>query len=129
VPIIAWYVRPVLAAAPFIGFIPVRDIFEARGFYQRVLGLRVVEDTPFALVLDANGTMLRVTPVPDLAVQSFTIAGWQVDDIAATVQALEAKGVASPGTTAWARTSSASGRPRVETRSPGSPIPPATPSP
>jgi hypothetical protein len=37
--------------------------------------------------------MLRVTPVPDLAVQSFTIAGWRVDDMAATVRALEAKGV------------------------------------
>jgi catechol 2,3-dioxygenase-like lactoylglutathione lyase family enzyme len=92
-PASAWYVRPVLDGAPFIGFIPVRDIFEARGFYERVLGLRVAEDTPFALVLDANGTMLRVTPVPDLAVQSFTIAGWRVDDIVATVRGLEAKGV------------------------------------
>jgi catechol 2,3-dioxygenase-like lactoylglutathione lyase family enzyme len=83
----------VLAGAPFIGFIPVRDIFEARGFYERVLGLRVVEDTPFALVLDSGGTMVRVTPVPDLSVQSFTIAGWRVDDIAAAVRELEAKGV------------------------------------
>jgi catechol 2,3-dioxygenase-like lactoylglutathione lyase family enzyme len=83
----------VLAGAPFIGFIPVRDILEARGFYERVLGLRVVEDTPFSLVLDANGTMLRVTPVLGLAVQPFTIAGWRVTDIAATVRALEAKGV------------------------------------
>ena len=82
-----------LAGAPFIGFIPVRDIFGARGFYERVLGLRVVEDTPFALVLDANGTMVRVTPVPDLTVQSFTIAGWRVDDIVATVRALSAKDV------------------------------------
>ena len=82
-----------LDGAPFIGFIPVRDIFEARGFYERVLGLRVVQDTPFALVLDANGTMVRVTPVPGFTVQSFTIAGWRVDDIAATVRALEAKGV------------------------------------
>src|SRR5208282_3553482 len=57
------------------------------------LGLRVAEDTPFALVLDANGTMLRVTPVPGLTVQTFTIAGWRVNDIAATVRALEAKGV------------------------------------
>jgi catechol 2,3-dioxygenase-like lactoylglutathione lyase family enzyme len=83
----------VLAGASFIGFIPVRDIFEARGFYERVLGLRVVEDTPFALVLDANGTMLRVTPVLGLVVQSFTIAGWQVPDIAATVRELGERGV------------------------------------
>jgi catechol 2,3-dioxygenase-like lactoylglutathione lyase family enzyme len=83
----------VLAGAPFIGFIPVRDIFEARGFYARVLGFRVVEDTPFAVVLDANGTMLRLTLVPGLSVQPFTIAGWRVADIAATVRDLEARGV------------------------------------
>jgi catechol 2,3-dioxygenase-like lactoylglutathione lyase family enzyme len=83
----------VLAGAPFIGFIPVRDIFEARGFYERVLGLPIVEDTPFAVVLDANGTMLRLTPVPGLSVQPFTIAGWRVADIAATVRELEARGV------------------------------------
>ena len=82
-----------LTGASFIGFIPVRDIFEARGFYERVLGLRVAEDTPFALVLDANGTMLRVTPVLGFAVQPFTIAGWQVPDIAATVRELGERGV------------------------------------
>jgi catechol 2,3-dioxygenase-like lactoylglutathione lyase family enzyme len=90
---VQWYVRPVLAGAPFIGFIPVRDIFEARGFYTRVLGLRVIEETPFAVVLDANGTMLRLTPVPWLSVQPFTIAGWRVDDITATVRDLETRGV------------------------------------
>ena len=89
----AWYLRPVLAGAPFIGFIPVRDIFEARGFYTRVLGLRVLEDTPFAVVLDAGGTTLRLTPVPWLSVQPFTVAGWRVADITATVRDLAAKGV------------------------------------
>jgi catechol 2,3-dioxygenase-like lactoylglutathione lyase family enzyme len=83
----------VLAGVPFIGFIPVRDIFEARGFYTRVLGLRVVEDTPFAVVLEAGGTTLRLTPVPWLSVQPFTIAGWRVADITTTVRELGAKGV------------------------------------
>jgi catechol 2,3-dioxygenase-like lactoylglutathione lyase family enzyme len=83
----------VLAGGSFIGFIPVRDIFEARGFYTRVLGLRVVEDTPFAVILDAGGTTLRLTPVPWLSVQPFTIAGWRVADITATVRELGAKGV------------------------------------
>jgi len=88
-----WYVRPVLAGAPFIGLIPVRDTSEARGFYEGVLGLRVVEDTPFALVLDASGTMLRLTPMPELAAQPFTIAGWRVPDITATAQSLAERGV------------------------------------
>jgi catechol 2,3-dioxygenase-like lactoylglutathione lyase family enzyme len=83
----------VLVGAPYIGFIPVRDIFEARGFYTRALGLRVVEDTPFAVVLDAGGTTLRLTPVPWLSVQPFTIAGWRVADITATVRELESRGV------------------------------------
>jgi catechol 2,3-dioxygenase-like lactoylglutathione lyase family enzyme len=41
---------------------------EARRFYEGALGLRVVEDTPYALVVEANGTMLRITPVPELTV-------------------------------------------------------------
>jgi hypothetical protein len=44
-------------------------------------------------VLDANGTMLRVTAVVELAAQPFTIAGWVVADIEGTVASLGARGV------------------------------------
>ena len=67
-----------LADASFIGFIPVRDLAVARAFYEGTLGLRVVDDTPFALVLDVGGTMVRLTPVPEPAARPFTIAGWKV---------------------------------------------------
>lgn len=82
-----------LAEAPFIGFIPVRDLPGARDFYEGTLGLRVVEETPFAVVLDAGGTMLRLTPVPELSAPPFTIAGWQVPDISATARSLAESGV------------------------------------
>ena len=82
-----------LADASFIGFIPVRDLPAARGFYEGTLGLRVVDDNPFALVLDAGGTMLRVTPVANLAARPFTVAGWDVPDIGAAVRALAGRGV------------------------------------
>jgi catechol 2,3-dioxygenase-like lactoylglutathione lyase family enzyme len=82
-----------LADAAFIGFVPVRDTTTARAFYEGTLGLRVVDDTPFALVLDAGGTMLRVTPVAEPAARPFTIAGWQVPDIDAAVRALSDRGV------------------------------------
>ena len=82
-----------LADASFIGFVPVRDLAVARAFYEGTLGLRVVDDTPFALVLDAGGTMLRVTPVPGLAARPFTVAGWNVPDIGAVVRALAGRGV------------------------------------
>jgi catechol 2,3-dioxygenase-like lactoylglutathione lyase family enzyme len=82
-----------LTGASFIGFIPVRDVAAARDFYTETLGLPVVDDTPFALVLDAGGTMLRVTPVGELRPQPFTVAGWKVPDIAATVRDLAGRGV------------------------------------
>jgi catechol 2,3-dioxygenase-like lactoylglutathione lyase family enzyme len=84
----------VLGSAEFVGFIPVRDPAVARRFYVETLGLGVVEASPFALVLDSNGTTLRVTPVPELRVQPFTVAGWTVADVAATVRALSERGVA-----------------------------------
>jgi catechol 2,3-dioxygenase-like lactoylglutathione lyase family enzyme len=83
----------VLADAPFIGFIPVRDLAAVRGFYVDVLGLRVAADTPFALVLDAGAAMLRVTPVGEFTAQPFTVAGWTVPDISAEVRALAGRGV------------------------------------
>jgi catechol 2,3-dioxygenase-like lactoylglutathione lyase family enzyme len=71
----------------------VSDAAAARLFYESTLGLVVLDDTPFALVVDANGTNVRVTPVADLRPQPFTIAGWHVDDIEATAQELAGRGV------------------------------------
>ena len=46
----------------------------------------------FALVLDANGIMLRVTKAK-FTPHPFTILGWQVDDIEAEVRELTSRGV------------------------------------
>jgi catechol 2,3-dioxygenase-like lactoylglutathione lyase family enzyme len=83
----------VLADAPFIGFIPVRDLAAARAFYAGTLGLRVLDETPFALVLSAGGTMLRVIPVAEAPARPFTVAGWDVPDVAAAVRELAGRGV------------------------------------
>jgi catechol 2,3-dioxygenase-like lactoylglutathione lyase family enzyme len=77
----------------YMGFIGVREIDAARAFYESVLGLTVIDENPFALVLDANGTMLRVTPVPDFMPQTFTVAGWATEDIAVTAGDLLERGV------------------------------------
>jgi len=77
-----------------MGFIPVRDADVARRFYVELLGLACLEESPYSVVVDANGTKLRLTPVPDLRAQPFTIAGWEVPDIEADVDALVALGVA-----------------------------------
>ena len=86
--------RVVLARSPFVGFIPVQDLEQARVFYGQTLGLTIVEDTPIALVVDAGGTPLRLTLVDGLRAQPFTIAGWTVEDLDGAVDALTAAGVA-----------------------------------
>lgn len=82
-----------MMGATFVGFIPVRDLAAARAFYADILGLTVKEESPFALVVDGGGTTLRLTPVPDLQPQPFTVAGWAVADIDAEVDALVSTGV------------------------------------
>lgn len=84
----------ILGGCELIAFAPVTDPARAREFYESVLGLRLVEDEkPFALVFDANGTMLRVTPVPEHTPAPFTILGWGVNDIEQTVDRLVKAGV------------------------------------
>jgi predicted enzyme related to lactoylglutathione lyase len=82
-----------MRSATFVGFIPVGDLAAARVFYADLLQLSVEEESPFALVVDGGGTTLRLTPVPDLRPQPFTVAGWSVDDIDAEVEALVSSGV------------------------------------
>jgi len=65
----------------------------ARAFYCDVLGLREVEETGFALVLDANGTELRLQKVAEIAPQPYTQLGWGVSDIEQTAAQLIDRGV------------------------------------
>jgi catechol 2,3-dioxygenase-like lactoylglutathione lyase family enzyme len=77
-----------------IAFIPTLDFDKARAFYEGVLGLRFEKNDGFAMVLDANGIMIRVARVPsDFKPAPFTILGWEVPDIESVVPALEARGV------------------------------------
>ncbi|HVC42820.1 MAG TPA: VOC family protein [Candidatus Saccharimonadales bacterium] len=77
-----------------IAFVPTTDLARARAFYAETLGLPVAEESQFACVLDANGTMLRLTPVRRLSRVRYTVLGWGVDDIAVTAGRLAAAGVA-----------------------------------
>jgi len=82
-----------LASADLIGFVPTSDLARARAFYVDTLGLRVIDEDPYALGLDANGIMLRVTAVPELRPAGYTVCGWRVDDIAAAIRDLGERGV------------------------------------
>jgi catechol 2,3-dioxygenase-like lactoylglutathione lyase family enzyme len=74
-----------LSKEKIVAFVSTLDPAKARSFYEGVLGLRVVSQDPFALIFDANGTMLRVTSVQDFQPQQFAILGWDVVDIDGSV--------------------------------------------
>ena len=52
-----------LGSTNIVAFVPTRDEEKARAFYEGVLGLGFVKDDGFAMVLDANGIMIRVAKV------------------------------------------------------------------
>src|ERR1700686_3654117 len=84
---------PVLGSRGLVAFVATIDLDRARDFYGGVLGLPMVEESPFACVFDAHGTSLRVTPVSEIRTAPYTVLGWVVDDIGAPVRALSAAGV------------------------------------
>ncbi len=83
-----------LADFKIIGFIPIIDVPRARAFYADTLGLRLVrEEPPFALVFEANGNMLRLAMVKEIAPAHGTVLGWQVPEITLVVRNLQLAGV------------------------------------
>lgn len=82
-----------LCFTKIMAFAPTKDTKKARQFYEGVLGLGFVSEDQFALVLDANGTMVRVSVVAEFQPQQFTILGWEVSDIKKEVARLQGQGV------------------------------------
>ena len=62
-------------------------------FYCDLLGLTMVQEDQFAVVLDAGGTALRLAIVQQVPEPAGTNAGWLVDDVNATARELAAAGV------------------------------------
>ena len=82
-----------LADAPVTAFLATTRSDRAATFYCDMLGLRRVSEDDFALVLDAHGVELRLQKVQAFTPHPFTALGWRVEDIAAVVGEMAAKGV------------------------------------
>jgi catechol 2,3-dioxygenase-like lactoylglutathione lyase family enzyme len=79
--------------AKMIGFLITSDAGKATEFYRDVLGFRFVQDDGFALVFDANGTMIRIVKAKSHTAAQGTVLGWEVEDIHAAIHELTARGV------------------------------------
>ena len=82
-----------LATSDVIAFASTTDLATARRFYEASLGLPVVDENAYACAFDAHGTMLRITAVAEVAHPGYTVLGWRVADIGATVTRLASVGV------------------------------------
>ena len=82
-----------LTGANPIAFVATTDVERARDFYEGALGLTLVEQTPFALVFEARGTELRVTPVERLEPATHTVLGWSVASASGTARKLIESGI------------------------------------
>jgi catechol 2,3-dioxygenase-like lactoylglutathione lyase family enzyme len=83
----------VLSSATAIAFIGVSSLDAGRAFYEGMLGLAIVSQDEFAVVADAGGVQVRITQPPQVIAAPYTVLGFQVEDVSATVSGLVAKGI------------------------------------
>ena len=82
-----------LKNAKLVAFCATARPDESRQFYQSVIGLTLLENSPFALVFDSNGTELRIQKVASVAPGAGTALGWSVVNIEAHIRELAGHGV------------------------------------
>jgi catechol 2,3-dioxygenase-like lactoylglutathione lyase family enzyme len=82
-----------LSGSNVVAFVATSKPDEAKSFYEETLGLRLLTDDAFAIVFDANRIMLRVQKVQEHTPPPYTVLGWDVADIHASVNELSGKGV------------------------------------
>ena len=82
-----------LGSYNIVAFIAVSDAARAKAFYADTLGLKFVSEDQYAVVFDANGIMLRITPIPSHTPLQHTVLGWNVPDITVAASDLARAGV------------------------------------
>lgn len=81
-----------LRSADLVAFAATTDSARARAFYEGKLGLTFVAKDPYMLVLESNGTRLRLRKGPEITSVPRTVLGWRVADVEAAVRGLAAAG-------------------------------------
>jgi catechol 2,3-dioxygenase-like lactoylglutathione lyase family enzyme len=84
----------VLKNSPIVPYIPVANVGRARRFYEGTLGLTPKEEYAGGVIYECgNGSWVFMYPSPGAGTSKASTAFWAVDDIAAEVAELKARGV------------------------------------
>ena len=82
-----------LAAGKLTGFLITTDYEKARAFFENQLGFEFVSLDQWALVMNANGTHIRIVRMKNFSAARYTVLGWEVQNIEAVVGWLMSRGV------------------------------------
>ncbi len=83
-----------LKNAPIVTYIPVADVGRARKFYEGTLGLTPKEEYPAGVIYECGkGSRVFMYPSAGAGTSKASTAFWAVDDVAAEVAELKARGV------------------------------------
>ena len=76
-----------------ISFVATLEPEKAKSFYGEILGLELIENSPYALAFSDGDNLLRVQIVTELCPALHTVHGWQVTNIEQEIEELASKGV------------------------------------
>ena len=76
-----------------ISFLATTNAPVSKLFFEKTVGLTLVEESEFALVFSTGNGQLRIQKVHEFSPQSYTSMGWQVTEIETVVAALTNNGV------------------------------------
>jgi len=82
-----------LSSEKLVAFVSTTNADHARAFYRDKLGLRLISEDSFALVFESGGAPLRVALAKEVKPAQYTVLGWDVKNLRATVQELKKAGV------------------------------------
>jgi predicted enzyme related to lactoylglutathione lyase len=84
----------VLKNAPIVPYIPVSNLVRARTFYEEKVGLKPAEEYAGGVIYECGkGSRVFMYPSPGAGTSRASTAFWAVDDVAAEVAELKAKGL------------------------------------
>jgi catechol 2,3-dioxygenase-like lactoylglutathione lyase family enzyme len=76
-----------------MGFVLTKDAKRSREFFEQTLGFKFVKEDKYALVMQTEENVIRISPVKDFTPQAHTILGWQVTQIERLARDLKGRGV------------------------------------
>ncbi len=82
-----------IAKGKLMGFLATHDYDKAKEFFVGKLGAQFISQDQFALAVEIGGHHIRIVKIAEFKPVKWTVLGWEVEDVPATVRWLKKQGV------------------------------------